>query len=104
MTSCCLQVELKLNVSAEVWREHARTALPTMQALAGLLWKLWTLDEHAGTAGGIYLFRERAAAEAYANGPVISALKQSQAVRDVRVRVLPVIDDLSRETGALRHG
>jgi hypothetical protein len=31
----------------------------------GLLWKIWTEEPAAGRAGGIYLFENRAAAEAY---------------------------------------
>jgi len=31
----------------------------------GLLWKIWTEDEAAGRAGGLYAFRSRAEAEAY---------------------------------------
>jgi len=30
-----------------------------------LLWKIWTEERAGGRAGGIYLFRSRAAAEAY---------------------------------------
>ena len=31
----------------------------------GLLWKIWTESPERAEAGGIYLFRDRAAAEAY---------------------------------------
>lgn len=31
----------------------------------GLLWKIWTENETAGEAGGIYLFKDRPSAEAY---------------------------------------
>lgn len=31
----------------------------------GLLWKIWTENREAGEAGGIYLFADRASAEAY---------------------------------------
>jgi hypothetical protein len=31
----------------------------------GLLWKIWTENESAGEAGGIYLFKDIASAEAY---------------------------------------
>lgn len=31
----------------------------------GLVWKIWTEDQAAGRAGGVYLFESRAAAEAY---------------------------------------
>jgi len=31
----------------------------------GLLWKLWTENPTAGEAGGVYLFADRASADAY---------------------------------------
>lgn len=31
----------------------------------GLLWKIWTENEAAGEAGGIYLFKDISSAEAY---------------------------------------
>lgn len=31
----------------------------------GLLWKIWTENEAAGEAGGVYLFKDIASAEAY---------------------------------------
>ncbi len=31
----------------------------------GLLWKIWTENEAAGEAGGIYLFKDMSSAEAY---------------------------------------
>ena len=31
----------------------------------GLLWKIWTENEAAGEAGGIYLFKDLTSAEAY---------------------------------------
>lgn len=33
----------------------------------GFIWKVWIEDEAAQTAGGIYLFEDRATAEAYAD-------------------------------------
>ncbi len=100
MNHCCVQVELKLNVSADEWREACRSAVPVMLAVSGLRWKVWVLDEEAGTAGGFYLFRDRASADAYAEGPVIAALRGSPAVREVRVRLFPVLDEISQLTRA----
>ena len=31
----------------------------------GLIWKIWTVSEAEGRAGGVYLFADRASAEAY---------------------------------------
>jgi hypothetical protein len=45
---------------------HALRALAEdIAAEPDLLWKIWTEDKEAGRSGGIYLFRNRAAAEAY---------------------------------------
>jgi hypothetical protein len=102
MNHCCVQVELKLNVSGAEWRAACEGAVPVMLAIPGLDWKVWVLDEESGTAGGFYLFQDRAAAVAYAEGPVIAGLRRSPAVRDVCVRLLPVLDELSRQTRAFR--
>ena len=48
--------------------EQARALRALAQDIAtepDLLWKIWTEDKEAGRSGGIYLFRNRAAAEAY---------------------------------------
>ncbi|WP_431223119.1 monooxygenase [Serratia sp. L9] len=31
----------------------------------GLLWKIWTENQNAGEAGGVYLFTDQASAQAY---------------------------------------
>lgn len=48
--------------------EQARALRALAQDIAtepDLLWKIWTEDKEAGRSGGIYLFRNRTAAEAY---------------------------------------
>ena len=48
--------------------EQARALRALAQDIAtepDLLWKIWTEDKEAGRSGGIYLFRNRAAAQAY---------------------------------------
>ena len=101
MNHCCVQVELKLNVSGAEWRAACQGAVPIMLAVPGLKWKVWVLDDEAESGGGFYLFRDRASAEAYVEGPVIARLRSSSAVREFKVRLLPVIDELSRQTHAL---
>lgn len=71
-----------------------------MQSLAediatedGLLWKIWTEDADSKQAGGVYLFSERSAADAY-------LAKHSQrlteaGVRNIRSRIFVVNQPLS---------
>lgn len=100
MNHCCLQVEVTLNVPSETWLAACDQAVPTMCRLEGLVWKLWVLDEAAGKAGGLYLFRDAATARAHADGPVLEHLRTCGIVRDVHVRILPIVDQLSRRTFA----
>lgn len=60
--------------------EFDRVNLPYAKPIAdtrGLRWKIWVVNEEQGEAGGIYLFQDAAAAQAYLTGPIIAALKSS---------------------------
>jgi hypothetical protein len=59
---------------------------------------LWLAGAESRTAGGVYLFRDAASADAYVSGPVIAQLRTSPLVRALRVRTSPVAVDLSRKT------
>ncbi|MES2710049.1 MAG: YdhR family protein [Pseudomonadota bacterium] len=56
--------------TAPPWGEERVAALSALaESIArdtpGLLWKIWTEDQAAGRAGGLYAFASRAEAEAY---------------------------------------
>lgn len=59
----------------------------------GLLWKIWTEDADGKQAGGVYLFSQRDAAEAYLakHGQRLAAA----GVRDIRSRIFAVNQPLS---------
>jgi hypothetical protein len=105
MNRHCVHVDIDLNVSTDEWLRHCRRVVDMMLSVPGLEWKLWVTSPAASSAGGIYLFRDEASAAAYVGGPVIAALRRNASVRDVRIRVYVVDDDLSRRTHAIgdRH-
>lgn len=102
MSYQCVKVDIDLNVSAEEWVLHCRRVVDAMRSLPGLEWKVWLADADSNTAGGVYLFRDAASADAYVSGPIIAQLRTSPLVRAVRVRTSPVVDDLSRKTRGVR--
>ena len=102
MTTQCVNVEIDLNGSAEEWLRHCEGMVEAMRSLPGLEWKLWLSDADSRTAGGVYLFRDAASADAYVSGPIIAWLRSSPLVRAVRVRTSPVADELSRRTLGVR--
>ncbi len=101
MNHHCVHVDIDLNVSTDEWLRHCQRVVETMLSVPGLEWKLWVASPAASSAGGIYLFHDKASATAYVSGPVIAGLRHHPSVRDVRVRVYVVEDDLSRRTRAI---
>ena len=101
MNHCCVHIDIDLSVSTDEWLRHCERVVDRMLAIPGLEWKLWIANPAANSAGGIYLFRDEASASAYVNGPIVAALRSNPSVRDARVRVYAVEDDLSRQTHAI---
>ncbi len=69
-------------------------------AVPGLHWKIWLDGEADRMAGGIYLFEDRAAAEAYVNGPIVARLKGNAELSEVEIRVFDVRERMSAITRA----
>jgi hypothetical protein len=74
-------------------------AKPFLQ-VPGLLWKIWLDGDAERLAGGIYLFADRASAEAYANGPIVARIKANPDCSEVLVRVFDVRQRMSEITRA----
>ena len=66
----------------------------------GLLWKIWLDGPDERRAGGIYMFEDRASAEAYAAGPIVARLKNNLDLSEVDVRVFDVRERMSGITRA----
>jgi hypothetical protein len=104
MNRYCVHVDIDLNISTDEWLHHCQRVVDKMLTVPGLEWKLWIASPSSSSAGGIYLFRDEPSATAYVGGPVIAALRGNPAVRDVRIRVYAVAEDLSRRTHAIGGG
>lgn len=69
-------------------------------AVAGLQWKVWLDGAEERRAGGIYLFADRVAAEAYVNGPIVARMKANPDVMELDIRVFDVRQTMSEITRA----
>ncbi len=69
-------------------------------SVAGLQWKVWLDGADERRAGGIYLFADRAAAEAYVNGPIVARMKGNPDVMELDIRVFDVRQSMSEITRA----
>ena len=66
----------------------------------GLQWKIWLDGSEERRAGGIYLFEDRATAEAYVNGPIVARMKANADVGELDIRVFDVRERMSEITRA----
>ena len=68
--------------------------------MPGPLWKIWLDGSGERRAGGVYMFEDRASAEAYAAGPIVARLRDNPDLSEVDVRVFDVRERMSEITRA----
>jgi hypothetical protein len=95
-----LHLRFKLRVSPTVVLAKSREAATVIAGVEGLIWKLWLLREEELEMGGMYLFANRQAAEAYLNHPVIQAVCSNPAVVSGQSQLWEVESSLSALTRA----
>ena len=92
MSQKILQINYKFSIS-RIDLEQA--FLPAAQPIAdtpGLRWKIWLMHEADSEGGGIYLFDDEAAAQAFLSGPIIAGLRASPVVSDISVTLFDVTE------------
>jgi len=99
-TYTVLHLRFKLRVRPEVFLSHSREAATIIASVQGLIWKIWVLQEEEFEIGGMYLFADREAAEAYLNHPVVQALRSNPAVVSAHSQLWNVESSLSALTRA----
>jgi hypothetical protein len=67
-------------------------------AVPGLQWKIWLDGEDERRAGGIYLFADRAAAQAYMDGPIVARMKANPDISELDIRVFDVREKMTAIT------
>jgi hypothetical protein len=98
MAGKILQINFKLNVSAQ---EYERTIAPLAEAFTavdGLQWKIWLLNPSEGEAGGIYLFEDDAAVEAFLAGPLVAEIKRAPFLRELSAKRFDVMAEVTAAT------
>jgi hypothetical protein len=64
----------------------------------GLLWKVWIMNEAEKSAGGIYLFKDDASAEAYLKGEIIAATKSHPALSNIEAKLFDILPEHTKIT------
>lgn len=69
-----------------------------MAAVPGLLAKIWIKDADAGTYGGIYLWRDREAYDAFVAGELWASVLGDETVTDLSSQDFDVMAELTART------
>jgi hypothetical protein len=99
-TYSVLHLRFKLRVPPDVLLGQSREAANIIASAEGLIWKIWVLQEEKFEMGGIYLFANREAAEAYLNHPVFKSVCSNPAVISAESQLWDVESSLSVLTRA----
>ena len=88
-------------IGPEEYEAHAERIAPEFARLPGLIAKAWLADPGENTYGGVYLWTDRAAAEAYADGELLAAARRNPAFAGFRSSIL---DTLAAPTALTARG
>lgn len=93
-----LQLNFQVTVPCHAYMKDGAPVAEAIAQVPGLIWKAWIFNESTNTAGGIYLFEDKAALEDYLESPIMEGLRNSPAFSDITVNRFDVLADLSKVT------
>lgn len=95
MSAKLLQVNFSFDIPGDQLVQALAPAAESYAAVPGLIWKLWTINEEKGEAGGLYLFKNEAALQTFLESPLAPKLERS---REKSIKQFNIIKDLSEIT------
>ena len=100
MSARILQINFKFRASTADYQNLCQSVARAFDAVPGLRWKIWLLNEQEKEAGGIYLFESDQAVNDYLSGPLVAQVKAHPALYDVTAKAFDVMEDVT----AITHG
>jgi hypothetical protein len=92
-----LQINFRTRLPRAEYEQACAEASDAIAAVPGLLWKAWIFDEKTARAGGIYLFEDESALNAYVEGPIVAGIRMKP-FEDLTLRSFEVLLPLSEAT------
>jgi hypothetical protein len=98
MSGKILVINYKFNVSGADYRRAVSPLADDIAAVPGLRWKIWPINEAEREGGGIFLFEDEAAMQAFLEGPIAAQVTTHPALSDFSVKQFDIMEDESRVT------
>jgi hypothetical protein len=107
MSGRILNVIFKFNVSGDDYVEAVSPLAEDVSQVAGLQWKIWIFNEEEREAGGIHLFEDEDACNAYLGSPLVATITGHPALSDFSAKQFDVMDEQTATTrgpvGTMAH-
>ena len=87
-----------VNVAPAEYKQIAAAVADSFASVPGLRWKLWILDEQKREAGGIYLFEDQRAFDAFAASDLAKTVATHPALKNVTMRVSDIMPEQTAVT------
>jgi hypothetical protein len=107
MSGRILHIDFKFNVAENEYVKAVTPLADPVSQVPGLQWKIWIINEAESEAGGIHLFEDEAACNAYLGSSLVETITSHPALSDFNVKQFDVMDEQSAVTrgpvGAMAH-
>ncbi len=70
----------------------------TFANVPGLSWKIWLLNEAEYEAGGVYLFQDEGALQAFLSSPLAEQVKSLPVITDLSVKQFDIMEGVTAVT------
>jgi hypothetical protein len=98
MAPIVVQINFKLYMSGKEYEQAIAALAQAFADVAGLQWKIWMLNESTHESGGICLFEDEGAANAFLNGPLVAQLRGAPSIADLHLSQFAVLSALTAIT------
>ena len=85
-------------ISEEAYRQQVEALAPAFADLHSLVSKTWLADKETNTYGGVYVWQDREAMEAYKDTDIYEGMMANPHFKDVSVRDFAVLEAPTRIT------
>ena len=100
MSKRILQINFKYDLTAAEYEAAVAPLADPIANVDGLVWKVWIINDAEKEAGGIYLFENAAAVDAYMNSDIVAGVVAHPKLTDISAKHFDVMDQVSTITRA----
>lgn len=98
MAAKLLQINFKFNITKDEYEAAIKSMAGEFAKVDGLRWKVWIWNTAENEAGGIYLFKDEAALDAYLKGALAAQLRSNPALEGMDIKAFDVMADATAIT------